>query len=118
MLHAIRKDMTANQVKIFATVEAYGLLHNSQTTETIRILEALKLMVVDGNRTWSGYGFGECPVSLVACWKNSPNEPSVILLYKSVYAETFDLRQRMTASAYFSNNIEELINSAIALSFN
>lgn len=110
--------MTANQVKIFATPEAYELLHNAENEDSIHILKALKLMTIDGNRTWSGYGFGNCPICLVAQWSSSPDEPSIVLLYKSVYTGIMDLRQRIATSAYFSNNIQELSDSAISLSLN
>lgn len=113
--------MIANQVKIFATPEAYKLLEDAKEKETIRIFEALKLMVVDGNRRWSGYGFGDCPIGLTAHWKSSPDEPSVILLYKhhdsTPREDTGNLGSRMTEGCYYYDNLPELIESAIPISF-
>lgn len=111
--------MTANQVKIYATPEAYNLLENAKDENTIRIFKALKEMVVDGDTRCSGHGAGfDCPIAIAAEWQKHSGEPSVILLYKRQDSSIDNyLGTRMRESRYYSDNLPELIESAIPISF-
>lgn len=107
--------MSANQIRVVATPEAYETLMNSNDQQTFRIMKAVKEMVANNDLSHTGYGFGNCPIMLVSEESLSPDKPSVILLYLGkannnpikLWNETMTIRQ----------NIDHYLETAVPISF-
>jgi len=82
MLHAIHKRMTANQIKVFATPEAYEYLQNITEGQSVPMMKVISELTSDNYERSAVAGFGTSPLMTVKTFPEASDE-IIILLYKT-----------------------------------
>jgi hypothetical protein len=89
-------------VKILATPEAYEMLTSSSCGESVHkaVCSSIEIALTKLRKTPDHF-IEDCPLALSAYWATSPNEDSIILIYK-----------QDSVSAYYCINYNEFFSLA------
>lgn len=106
LLHATTKYMLADQIKVFATPEAYNLIEgDARGVEFFQpVREAIKLALDQRDRC-GGYSSAASPLGFWARWNYLTDGTSVIMICKTDYLPLIP----------FYNDFDEILEAAVPI---